>query len=131
MASEQISNAQISKIIQMRLDKKDLSEIVGETKLPIETVLEWLPVPLKPEYIKNSRIDSVISKVVYPNIRRELIECNLSFTYFSKMAGMSNATLINALTGKAAPVKTTIDKILSVLSMTYEEAFATEEIGNE
>lgn len=60
---------------------------------------------------------------IYPNISRWMRENRISANNFSKMIGVSQMTVSNNLRGKTPPSKKTIDKILEVTGMTYEEAF--------
>lgn len=64
---------------------------------------------------------------VFPNIRRFMIDNKLVESTFGELLGLSQNTVSTWLTGKAAPRKDTIDKILEITNMTYEEAFRRAE----
>jgi predicted transcriptional regulator len=69
-----------------------------------------------------------ISKVkkyacIYPNIRRWIVENHITQPVFAEMVGVCPAAIHHYLSGKREPNKKTIDKILEVTGMTYEEAF--------
>ena len=60
---------------------------------------------------------------IYPNIKRWMKDNRLLAQNFAKLLGCGSATVGKYLSGKAQPNKQTIDKILEVTGMTYEEAF--------
>ncbi len=60
---------------------------------------------------------------IYPNIERWIKENRLTRAAFGKKLGCCDQTTVHYLNGKRQPDKETIDKILSLTGMTYEEAF--------
>jgi predicted transcriptional regulator len=62
-------------------------------------------------------------KCVYPNIKRWIDENHITQPVFAEMVGVCSATIHHYLSGKRELNKKTIDKILEVTGMTYEEAF--------
>lgn len=64
---------------------------------------------------------------IYPNLGRWMVENKIGLDRFSKAVGISYQGLRNFLDGKSNPKFQTIQNILKVTGMTYEQAFATEE----
>lgn len=65
-------------------------------------------------------------KIIYPGLRRYMMDNRFTFSRFAVHCGVGYPQLYNALTGRADPFKATIDKILAGTGMTYEEAFGKE-----
>lgn len=59
----------------------------------------------------------------YPNIRRWMIVNGLTYCRLAYRCGLTMDSVRNGLTGKTDFKKKTIDAILDVTEMTYEEAF--------
>lgn len=67
-------------------------------------------------------------EVKYLGIRRYLEENYLSMSMFANLVGMSNSTVLwRSLKGDGGMTKKTIDAILRVTGLTYEQAFTEEE----
>lgn len=64
---------------------------------------------------------------IYPNIVKFLRENNVSAKHLAELCDITNSGINHFLSGKSGGSKTTIDKILAVTGMTYEEAFAKED----
>ena len=62
-------------------------------------------------------------KIVYPALEKYMEDKNLSYEEFGYQAGVARNTLHRVLTGDVNPSKKTIDGVLKVTGMTYEEAF--------
>ena len=62
-------------------------------------------------------------KMMYPNLAEWLDSENLSYIEVADELGMSKATLYNVIYGIVDPRKSTIDRLLKLSGMTYEEAF--------
>ena len=62
-------------------------------------------------------------KCIYPNIGRWIVESRITQPVFGEMVDVSTNTIHHYLSGEREPNKKTIDKILEVTGMTYEEAF--------
>lgn len=62
-------------------------------------------------------------KVVYPNIRKFLVENQLTFIDFAALAGVNYNSVFNVLIGRTQPSGNTIQGILRATRTTYEEAF--------
>lgn len=68
---------------------------------------------------------------IYPAIANYLRENNLSCAGFAKSAGVGAVTITETLKGAHSPSKKTIDAILRITGLTYEEAFREkDEAGN-
>ena len=72
---------------------------------------------------RNERWIKRTRKIVYPNIRKFLIENQLTFIDFAALTEINYNTVFNVLTGRNQPSRYTIQGILRATRMTYEEAF--------
>ena len=72
---------------------------------------------------RTDRFEKRTSKVIYPNIRRFMVENYLTFIDFTNLCGISYTTGFNALTGRHKPNGNTVEGILRATGLTYEEAF--------
>lgn len=64
-----------------------------------------------------------LKNCVFPEIRKWMIMNDATFTSMAKACGVSMETMRNGLTGRTEMGKDTIDHILDVTGLTYEEAF--------
>lgn len=64
------------------------------------------------------------AKVIYPSIAKYLKTNRLSVCSFADLCGVSRRMMYTFLAGKVCASKYTIDQILRVTGMTYEEAFS-------
>ena len=62
----------------------------------------------------------------YPVIEAYMIKHNLSLREFARQCDMPSSTMCRLLNGQTEPSKSTIDKILAVTGLTYEECFREE-----
>ena len=58
-----------------------------------------------------------------PVLEKYLIDRDISIHKFSKMCGFSYAYMHHVLAGYSEPRKSSIDRILKVTGLTYEECF--------
>ena len=59
----------------------------------------------------------------YPVIESYMIKHNFSLREFARRCGIPSSTMCRLLKGDTEPPKSTIDKILSVTGLSYEECF--------
>lgn len=59
----------------------------------------------------------------YPVIETYMIKHNLRLREFSRRFGIPSSTMCRLLNGQLEPTKSTIDKILAVTELSYEECF--------
>lgn len=64
--------------------------------------------------------------VKYPRIKKYLEENNISVAAFADACGVTRSTMYTNLKGDGGMNKSTIDAILKVTGLTYEEAFFVE-----
>ena len=69
---------------------------------------------------------------IYPNIRKWMNDNRVSVSEIARRMGLlphscTSARIRSYLTGRVSPNKPTIDKILSITNLTYEQAFYREE----
>lgn len=65
--------------------------------------------------------------IIFPSIRKYLNENRMSISRFAVLCNISGQTMNRAITGQTDMLKRTIDQILRVTGMTYEEAFKEDE----
>ena len=65
--------------------------------------------------------EGAIKRVKYVGLRQWMLENRVSITKLESLCGISRKHRV--LIGQAQPSKTTIDKILAVTGLTYEECF--------
>ena len=59
----------------------------------------------------------------YPSIKKYMAGHNLSLREFARRCGVPSSTMCRLLNGQTEPSKSTIDKILAVTGLSYEECF--------
>ena len=59
----------------------------------------------------------------YPVIEKYMADHNLSLREFSRRCDMPSSTMCRLLNGQSEPTKSTVDKILAVTELSYEECF--------
>lgn len=69
----------------------------------------------------------LLNRVIFPAIRNYLHKNRISITQFSVLCNVSYRTMYQRITGQTDILKRTIDQILRVTGMTYEEAFKEDE----
>ena len=62
----------------------------------------------------------------YPSIEKYMTDHNLSLRGFARQCDMPSSTMCRLLNGQTEPSKSTIDKILAVTGLSYEECFREE-----
>lgn len=63
----------------------------------------------------------------YPSIEKYMADHNLSLREFARRCDMSSSTMCRLLNGDTELSKSTIDKILTVTGLSYEECFMEDE----
>lgn len=102
----------------MRFDGVSLQEIADHFGVTKEYIRKITPkVETKSVYRTKS------GKCIYTNILGWMQKNRVCAKKLSKMIGVSTCTVSNMLKGKVNTTKNTIDKVLEVTGMTYEEAF--------
>lgn len=62
----------------------------------------------------------------YPVIETYMIKHNLSLREFARRCGIPSSSMCRLLNGQTDPSKSTIDKILTVTGLSYEQCFREE-----
>lgn len=108
---------------EMYLEGKNIASIAKMLNYCHSTISKCLPAEIKIAYHRPT-------KIIYPGITKWLAVNRSTVKALSEKIGEGNKEphLSAILHGKVSPRKTTIDKILAVTGLTYEEAFST---GNE
>lgn len=73
---------------------------------------------------KRRQVEYAASECIYPAIRSWMQNNDCNFSALADMAGVCNQTISRALRGKRGTNKYTIDQILRVTGLTYEQAFS-------
>lgn len=118
-----LSNKDKAEAYYMRLEGHTLQEIADKYGVTKQALSQFLPHGL-------NKYENYAKGCIYPAIARWMIKNKMSYLSLSKSTGVNNVTLRVALSGKSSPTKFTIDGILKVTGLTYEEAFSTEETEN-
>lgn len=105
----------------MRLNGVSLQEIADKFGVSKQYIQQTLPT----EQLR-SRRRHFIRKPIYPNLETWLFKRGISNKDFAAMIEVSISTTGRIVSGSQNMSKSTIDKILAVTGMTYEEAFAKE-----
>ena len=64
-----------------------------------------------------------ICEMKYPSIEKYMTDHNLSLREFARQCDMPSSTMCRLLKGDTEPSKSTIDKILTVTGLSYDECF--------
>ena len=64
--------------------------------------------------------------IKYPSIKKYMTDHNLSLQEFVRRCDVPSSTRCRLLKGDTEPSKSTIDKILTVTGLSYEECFREE-----
>lgn len=75
---------------------------------------------------KRRQAEYAASECIYPAIRAWMQNNGCNFSALADMMGVCSQTISRTLRGTRGTSKYTIDQILRVTGLTYEEAFATE-----
>ena len=118
-----LSNKDKAEAYYMRLEGHTLQEIADQFGVTKQAVSQFLPNGL-------NKYENCAKRCIYPAISRWMIKNKMSYLSLYESTGINTGTLRVALSGKSSPTKFTIDGILKVTGLTYEEAFSTEETEN-
>ena len=108
---------------RMRLEGATLQSIADT----FEVSLEWVRQIVPPIEGKTWSLDGMRSRCVYPGIGQWLYENRCTYAKLAELIGAPQASVSRWMNGVHKPNKPTIDKILKVTGMTYEQAFGEEE----
>ena len=114
-----ISNEDKVKMFSMRLEGATFQEIADKFGISRQRVQQLL-CSNRPSTRKT------LNKIVYPNIAKWLDDNGMNIYCFGERCGLSSTSLRNFLLLDLGCTKYTIDKILEVTGLTYEEAFRKE-----
>lgn len=102
----------------MRFDGVSIQEIADHFGVTREYIGQITPT-INTLAVRRKKLDSYI----YPNISRWMKENRVCASKLAKTIGISPVTVSNMLSGRVNTTKSTIDKVLEVTGMTYEQAF--------
>mgnify|MGYP002589053929 FL=1 len=105
---------------RMYLEGASCDEIGKHLGVSRQCIRQHLPEP------KISRIEMSANSCVYKGVSKWMLENKISCSKLARYSGVSVACLYRFLTGKGTANKTTIDKLLNVTKMSYEEAFSAK-----
>lgn len=105
-------------MFSLRLDGYTLQEIADRYGISIERVRQIMKIGSMDE-----RMDKSKNQWVYPNAVEWAERNRMSIYRIAADSGIPCSTLHNALKGKNQPKKSTIDALLRISGMTYEEFF--------
>lgn len=118
-----LSNKDKAEAYYMRLEGCTLQEIADTFGVTRQAIIGFIP-------NVSNKYENSAKSCIYPNISRWMIKNKHTYSSFAKIACVSDLALRNALHGKSEPTKITIDAILRITGLTYEDAFSTEETEN-
>ena len=117
-----MTNRDRAEAYYMRLNGSSLQEIADQFGVSKQLIAQFLPysrhVTCHPHNLE---------ACIFPEIRNFLETERMTYNRFAVLCGMGTQNIYNALTGKANPSKSTIDRILEVTGLPYEVAFRQEE----
>lgn len=73
---------------------------------------------------KRRKVEYSASECIYPAIRAWMRNNDCNFSDIADMSGVCNQTISRTLRGTVCASKYTIDQILRVTGLTYEQAFS-------
>lgn len=111
------------KACKMREDGYTLQEIADKLNVSETTISFYVPKG------QHNQARNRIDYYKYPNINNWLVENKLPLYKLAKMLDVNVSTVLSYFTGATEFKKPTIDKLLEVTGLTYEEAFA-EKLDN-
>lgn len=106
----------------MRLNGNSLREIADKFGVSYQYIAQILP-SSAPAFHHPTNTE----KCIYPAIRKYMEKNRMTYGRFASLCGLSPMSLYRNLTGDSTPLKKTIDRVLEVTGMTYEEAFNVDE----
>lgn len=119
MPKRKMSDDDRKKALEMRMEGKSLQEIAdhfGVTPPLISALSHKAGLRCRSVYKS--------AKVIYPSIAQYLKTNCISVCSFADLCGVSSRMMYTFLSGQVCASKYTIDQILRVTGMTYEEAFS-------
>lgn len=119
MYEQKLSVADKVKAFEMHLNGHTYQEIADMLGASKQRIAQILP------HERDGRLSK--KECIYPKIRDYMQENGLSYFALAKKISVSPPAIINFLSGEKGATKTTIDKILLGIGLTYEEAFS---LGN-
>lgn len=108
---------------RMRLEGSSLREIADKFGVSMERIRQIVP----PTEGKTWSKDGMWSRCVYPGIGQWLFENRCSYAKLAELIGAPQSSVSRWMNGINKLNKPTIDKILDVTGMTYEQAFGLDE----
>lgn len=106
----------------MRIDGYSYQEIANKMGISRQGIRDCL----QRSVLRDSRNARLSARCVYPNILKYMRDHKMNISSFADAAGLTKGSVSRILEGKNLS-RTSIDKILKVTGMTYEEAFWREE----
>lgn len=97
---------------------EQIGNILGISKQRVQQIYKDSNTP------RDNLHEGAICKIPYVGLRNWMLENRVTLTRLSEMCGKSG---VSHLTNGTEPRKSTIDAILSVTGMTYEECFKEED----
>ena len=101
---------------RMRLCGATYQEIADKFGITKQRINQILP-------CRTNRLKKAVNSCIYRGIANWMQENECSYTCLAIKNGLTKPTIFDVLTGKNSPRKKTIDSILKVTGLTYEEAF--------
>lgn len=120
---KRLTNEERAKAYYMWLEGHTLREIADQFGVTCHAVRRYIPERL-------NKYEICSKSCIYPNIANWMVENKHTYSSFSDLIGMSYGGFRNSMQGKSSPTKITIDAILKLTGMPYEEAFSMEENEN-
>lgn len=118
--SRTLTAQQIEELVEMRNNGCTCEEIAAKLYISASTVSligrQYGAVPKK----------RVRRKCIYPALKDWMNRNGVSVEKFAKMANMSDSGIISIICGRSQPTKWTIDRILKITGLAYEQAFKEE-----
>lgn len=119
-----MTNEQKVEAYRMRLDGATLQQVADIFGVTKEYIRQITPAGQRSRY---RSADERYAHCVYPAIAQWMHDNRFSYKRLANEIGVAPATLYGGLSGARHVAKYTIDGVLAVTGMTYEEAFAKKE----
>lgn len=117
-----MTNEQKVEAYRMRLEGATLQTIGDTFGVSKEYIRQIIPAIEERSWSTRS----ALNRCVYPNISQWLVENRCTYAKFSELIGAPDASVSRWMNGIHKLSKPTIDRILKVTGMTYEQAFWQE-----
>ena len=114
-----MTNEQILEMVTMRVNGATLREIAEKFNISREYVRQCMP----KQMVTNQLVENGWESIIYPALKEWVKEHEFSNADLAKKTGTSQQHINAFLRGNFNPRKSTIDKILALTGMTYEQAF--------